>query len=1330
MSYLVACAARLVSRTQSWSTPCKSALRFALACAALGIVSCAKPQVGSDASVVATRPAAVSVTPGTTLGGTATGSTFPAFGDQRLASVDAFDTNNALVVYIDSATYDPTLSFVRVNRTGARLSMPKTLATGVSMVRPAVACYYSACGVVYAAGGRVLFVKVGTAGEIYDNPAIDVGPAPAPIMLAVSSDGTGIFDVGWTDRGTVGSSTYSVRERRQGVVTSGSTTLASGVSGGGGVSVGSFGDTGLVVWEDGTGTASRIRGRRVDFFGAPLDAGASTISDVGGIRDDLPRLVRRNSDLVLVHRMNLSLQYLPIQIEPSLTIGTRVSLGSPYDPITGLEASSESDLVYYAYVTTAYGDKPRLHAGSINGGFTSTWGNGFDSLSSFSILTMQLTPLMVTSANMTSIASQAQTSGYDVQTSADMSTFQNLTLGASSAKEPMVAYVPPGQFGVLYAEDDVHANRRVSLHRRAASGIPVDSGVNVAVGSSTSSLLERFEHARLARLGSGYQLLWRRTSATPGTTSVGFQMQTADTLASPTLGPVLSAPSVTAPATLLGGVSQTTLFAVTANTLEGYTLTASTSTPGPFVSTNAFPSVFGSGSRAIAWSLSSMMILTPSTTTAASVPMTNADDLGFDVAAGSRSTLVVHRNAATGTATEIRAILLDAAGTTVPKTEFVVDSGAGLVGPPRVAFDGTNYDLVFVRGTNVYVRRVDEDGTLLESMASPLAANATGPARVPSIASDGAGRVFVAWETFDATDNVRAMRIATTRLDWSSSAGGIADGGACTSALQCGSGFCVDGVCCDTSCNAGATNDCAACSVAAGAAVDGVCGLVTNPFSRTCRPPAGPCDVAEVCVAGSAVCPSDTLLNGTLCGATGSTPCQLDQRCTGTSVACPPLAPAPPTTPCRVAAAPCDAVEYCDGTTINCPADGIATTAAICRPAADACDEPDHCDGVTTACPPDVHSPPTKVCRPSASGCDADDYCDGSSIVCPADLPQLRYALCRPATLPCDVPEECDGVSFACPADDVALAGTVCRPAAGACDAPEFCDGVSAACLAPDVRRPVGTTCRAAVGPCDLAETCTAASGVQCPADTYRAFGTVCRAAAGLCDSAEACSGNAAHCPSDRQRVDGSGCADGLSCNGDEVCAAGQCVAGEPLVCAASTPCLEVTGECSVPERPSSCAVGVASTGSPSSALAFLVVCALAFARRASRAFRGLALAATLSMLGGCVCGVGSVSCDDACVDVGYDEQNCGACGVSCGYGQCIEGECRALASTSMSCTDDQQCLDANVCNGVERCIDGRCRAGETLTCDDGRTCTDDFCEPAAGSCVSKPTTSSCGLGL
>ena len=63
---------------------------------------------------------------------------------------------------------------------------------------------------------------------------------------------------------------------------------------------------------------------------------------------------------------------------------------------------------------------------------------------------------------------------------------------------------------------------------------------------------------------------------------------------------------------------------------------------------------------------------------------------------------------------------------------------------------------------------------------------------------------------------------------------GPPNGTACTSAADCASTHCVDGVCCDTSCSGA----CDACSIATGAAQDGTCSAVPkgSPGSPSCAP--------------------------------------------------------------------------------------------------------------------------------------------------------------------------------------------------------------------------------------------------------------------------------------------------------------------------------------------------------------------------------------------------------------------------------------------------------------------------------------------------------------
>ncbi|WP_282421188.1 MYXO-CTERM sorting domain-containing protein [Polyangium sp. 15x6] len=126
--------------------------------------------------------------------------------------------------------------------------------------------------------------------------------------------------------------------------------------------------------------------------------------------------------------------------------------------------------------------------------------------------------------------------------------------------------------------------------------------------------------------------------------------------------------------------------------------------------------------------------------------------------------------------------------------------------------------------------------------------------------------------------------------------------GACMTSAECESGFCVDGVCCDTACGGGIMGDCQACSVAAGAAMDGTCAPLSA--GTVCRASVGVCDVAEACDGAANDCPAD--------------------------------AKAAAGTECRASAGACDVAETCDGQTLDCPADGFAIDGTPC--AAGACE--------------------------------------------------------------------------------------------------------------------------------------------------------------------------------------------------------------------------------------------------------------------------------------------------------------------------------------------------------------------------------------------------------
>lgn len=215
------------------------------------------------------------------------------------------------------------------------------------------------------------------------------------------------------------------------------------------------------------------------------------------------------------------------------------------------------------------------------------------------------------------------------------------------------------------------------------------------------------------------------------------------------------------------------------------------------------------------------------------------------------------------------------------------------------------------------------------------------------------------------------------------------DGDACTVDDECHSGFCVDGVCCDSECGGGATDDCAACSVAAGAAIDGVC--ATFPAAQVCRPIAGACDVEEACDGTSSECPADShVAAGTTCREAGGV-CDRDERCDGASAECPSDALAGPETVCRASAFPCDAEERCDGSSLACPPDELAPDGASCSDGL-------ACNGAETCV--------DAMCSAGAPlDCDDGDACTVDSCVEPAGCVYERVCCMRDAE--CDDGDAC-----------------------------------------------------------------------------------------------------------------------------------------------------------------------------------------------------------------------------------------------------------------------------------------------------------------------------------
>ena len=195
----------------------------------------------------------------------------------------------------------------------------------------------------------------------------------------------------------------------------------------------------------------------------------------------------------------------------------------------------------------------------------------------------------------------------------------------------------------------------------------------------------------------------------------------------------------------------------------------------------------------------------------------------------------------------LRGARVNETGTVLDPSGFSVSEG-GAVSPPDVAFDGSDYRVVWEQQGQELTRRlwgarVTKGGSVASGSRAVLAELQSGER--PAIAASAPGRFLVGYRQSD-TAAVR-MRLVED----------LPNGAACTQDAGCQSDFCVDGVCCESVCGGGVGTDCQACSVAAGGTANGVCGAVRAEAAVVCRPSAVACDVAEVCDGASIVCPGD-----------------------------------------------------------------------------------------------------------------------------------------------------------------------------------------------------------------------------------------------------------------------------------------------------------------------------------------------------------------------------------------------------------------------------------------------------------------------------------------
>ncbi|HZH78995.1 MAG TPA: PA14 domain-containing protein, partial [Archangium sp.] len=173
----------------------------------------------------------------------------------------------------------------------------------------------------------------------------------------------------------------------------------------------------------------------------------------------------------------------------------------------------------------------------------------------------------------------------------------------------------------------------------------------------------------------------------------------------------------------------------------------------------------------------------------------------------------------------------------------------------------------------------------------------TGGISIGTVMADANGNFSYSWpvpataplgtQTFTATYNGFATTDYSVNIAGSTASRTITignpNGTICETNADCQSGFCVDGMCCNSACGGNNPGDCQACSRFAGAPVDGTCGTVKANF--ICRPSQGYCDFEERCDGSSTVCGTDTFRSsGTTC-AVGRGSCNTTGTCVNPSSA-------------------------------------------------------------------------------------------------------------------------------------------------------------------------------------------------------------------------------------------------------------------------------------------------------------------------------------------------------------------------------------------------------------------------------------------------------------
>jgi uncharacterized repeat protein (TIGR01451 family) len=509
-------------------------------------------------------------------------------------------------------------------------------------------------------------------------------------------------------------------------------------------------------------------------------------------------------------------------------------------------------------------------------------------------------------------------------------------------------------------------------------------------------------------------------------------------------------------------------------------------------------------------------------------------------------------------------------------------------------------------------------------------------------------------------------------------------GQACTSAAQCGSGFCVDGLCCDQAC----AGQCQACDVAGS---EGVCSPVIGD----------PRGARAACLGSGTVCGGscDGVLTAACAYPAAAVSCR-DPSCAGGTA---------------VLAAGCDGAGSCPAQqTQSCIPYTCGATACLGNCGRDAdCVAGDWCAG--------------GVCAPRLGdgvACGAAGQCASGNCVDGVCCDQACDGQCQA----CDVP----GSAGACVAvsGDPHGARAACSTDGSACGG--SCDGAHGLSCAYPAAQCRGASCGAGVA--TLAASCDGAG--HCPVQqTQPCAPYICGAAA--------CRGD---CVVDTDCSGGNFCAAGVcapvlaagaACGGANQCGSGFCVDG---VCCDQA----CNGQCQACDVPGSAGACAAVAGAPHGARQACLSDG-SFCGGVCDGSNGASCAYPATQCRGASCSSGVATLAAACDGAGrcpaVQTQACGAyvcgptaCKGNCGNdADCVAGDwcsagvCVPLLSAGSACTVASQCGSANCVDGV--CCTSACN-GQCEACNvagSAGACTAVVGDPRGGRQACATDGSSCG---